>query len=209
MKGRIFFIITAVAITAASSVLAQAPPPPKTEKPPEARQLRRESRQYNRHDTLYLTKEQEEEVIAYLRETRSEQAKRLLELKDRSPERYRSWLSRAFREKRYMDEMKERDPERYQVLVQEKQLESKSRSLASQYRETDNEAEKGQLKSELKTLLDRLFDLRQMNRETEIKNLEKRLDELRENLQQRLDNKPGIVEKRLMEMIGEREKWEW
>lgn len=154
-------------------------------------------------DVLYLTDQQEQDVILYLKEVRPEQAEELLALKDRRPLAYQKFLSRAFREMRYMEEIKQNDPERYQIMAQEKQLESQSRDLAKQYRRSTDDAEKSRMRTELYAILDQLFDLRQMNREFEIERLEKRLEEAKANNLKRLENKKSIIDLRMNELLKE------
>ena len=160
--------------------------------------------QNQQQEVLYLTQEQEEAVIQYLKEVRPEQSERLLQIRENRPAVYRTFLSRAYREMRYMDEMKKTDPERYRIVEQEKQLESRSQEIAVQYRESTDESEKDRLRAELSDVLDRLFDLRQLNREFEIERLERRLAEAKENNTKRLENKQAIIEQRLNELLKEK-----
>lgn len=160
-------------------------------------------------EILYLTPEQEEEVIAYMRKARPDRVENLLDLKGKRPGLYRSFLSRAYREMRYMERLQEDDPERYEQVAQEKKLEEEARALAKKYRESADENEKVQLKEDLKALLDKLFDYRQMNRQFEIEKLEKRLEELKDVNERRLANKEEIVGRRLDEMLGTKREWEW
>ena len=155
-------------------------------------------------EVLYLTPEQEAEVLEYIREAYPERAKNLELWKDLRPEQYRKGLSRAFREMRFMEALKEKDPDRYGRVAEEKRLERESRQLAQQYRKTEDEAEKTRLKGELQSLLYELFDYRQMNRKDEIERLEKRLAELREANQERLASKEEIVQRRLDALLGEK-----
>jgi hypothetical protein len=160
-------------------------------------------------DVLYLTPEQEREAIAYIREVYPDRLENLLAIKERRPLLYRRFLSRGYREMRHLEEMKEKDPERYDQRMEEKRLDEDARNLARQYRESDDESEKARLKDELKVLLDRIFDYRQRNRQFEIEKLERRLAELKETNQQRLDNKDEIVQRRLDQMLGRQREWEW
>lgn len=153
-------------------------------------------------EVLYLTHEQEEDVIDYLREARPEQADELILLKDRRPAAYQKFLSRAYREMRYMEEVRRNDPERYEIMKQEKLLESQSRELAKGYRKATEEEREG-IRTELRSVLNRLFDLRQMNREFEIQRLEKRLEEARGNNRKRLENKESIIDLRMSELLKE------
>ena len=160
-------------------------------------------------EVLHLTPEQEEEVLKYIQQAYPDRAERLIRWKDLRPEAYKNALSRAFREMRFMEELKERNPERYARVSEEKLLESQSRELAQKYRQSDDDAEKEQLRKEMEDLLYKLFDYRQANRQDEIDRLEKRLAELKEATQERLENKTEIVERRLRELLGEQKGFEW
>jgi len=160
-------------------------------------------------EILYLTQEQEDEALKYIRETYTDRAERLIRWKDVRPEAYKNALSKAFREMRFMEELKERDPDRYARVMEEKRLESQSRELAAAYRQSDDDAERERLHKEMEDLLSKLFDYRQINRLDEIDRLEKKLEELKAANQERLDNKAEIVQRRLKELLGERRGFEW
>lgn len=160
-------------------------------------------------EVLYLNPEQEEETLEYLKEFHPGRGGDLLLLKASRPERYWAFLSRAFREMRYLEDLKEKDPERYERVFQEKKLEREAWNLSRQYRQTEDDKEKARLKEELKSLLDQVFDFRQMNRQEEIEKLEKRLAELKENNQKRLANKDEIIQRRLKQMLGDEKGMEW
>lgn len=160
-------------------------------------------------EVLYLNPDQEEETLEYLKEFHPDQAGDLLLLKARRPERYWTVLSRAFREMRYLEGLKEKDPERYERVSREKKLEREAWNLSRKYRQTEDDNEKVRLREELKSLLDQVFDYRQMNRQEEIEKLEKRLAELKENNQRRLANKNEIVQRRLKQLLGDEKGMEW
>ena len=180
--------------------------------PPQAGQdgLRRQKPlKQPQQDVLYLTPEQEKEAIEYIRKVYPDRLENLLAIKERRPLLYRTFLSRGYREMRHLEELKEKDPERYDQRMQEKSLDEEARELARQYRESDDESEMARLRDELKALLDKIFDYRQQNRQFEIEKLEKRLAELRETNQKRLDNKNEIVQRRLDQMLARQREWEW
>lgn len=160
-------------------------------------------------DILYLTPEQEADVIEYLKEYYPDNADRLSRLKELRPDTYREQLSRVYRQMRFLENLKETDPEQYERVSEERNLESKSNQLASQYKNTTDENEKEKIKTELEDLLYRLFDYRQINRIAEIERLEERLGQLKQDNQNRLDNKDQIVNNRLNEMLGETSGLEW
>ncbi len=158
---------------------------------------------------LYLSPEQETEVLEYLEEYSPDLVERLSRIKVTLPDTYREQLSRAYRQMTYMENLKETDPEQYERISEERRLELESNQLATQYKNSTDEDEKNEIRTELEDLLYKLFDYRQMNRITEIERLEERLESLKEENQNRLDNKDAIVNNRLLELLGERSGLEW
>lgn len=160
-------------------------------------------------DILYLTPEQESETLKYIQEINPDKFDEVSTCKQIRPERYKRIMSRAFREMRFLKELKVKNPKRYERVLNEKKLDQESRELARQYRNTEDEAEKNQIKKELEALLYELFNLRQINRKDEIDKLEKKLSELKKINQKRLANKNEIVRMRLQRMLGEEKGMEW
>ena len=89
-------------------------------------------------------------------------------------------------------------------------LEIETEGLAIQYKNA-NENQKEKIKSELKTKLNSLFDLKEEDRKNEVENLEKRLRELKASLEARKRNKDEIVNRRIRELTGENKylRWDW
>lgn len=158
---------------------------------------------------LYLSTEQETEVLEYLEEYSPELVERLSRIKVTRPDTYREQLSRAYRQMIYLENLQETDPDQYERISEERRLELESNQLANQYKNSTDESEKNEIRAELEDLLYRLFDYRQMNRIVEIERLEERLADLKEENQNRLDNKDAIVNNRLLELLGERSGLEW
>jgi len=156
-----------------------------------------------------ITKEQEDKVLNYLKENGIESVKRLELLKESNPRLYNAKIAKLFREISYVESLKDTDPKRYNQLMEERKLTEKSMQLAKEYKNANSESEKKRIKSELESLLYKIFDYRQMNREYEIKRLEKRLNDLKESNQKRSENKKAIVEKRLQQLIGENKYLQW
>ena len=157
-------------------------------------------------------KEGEERILRYLEENRPEEFERLTRLKEKSPSDY--WrvlgrLGRRIRGRRFLEDLKEDDPERYEKVVRIKELERESRQLARKYREINDPEEKETIRTNLNNLLSEIFDLRQEERETETKRLERELKRLREKIIRRWENKEAIVNRRLKEMTGEADYLRW
>ena len=172
-------------------------------------QDRRQPRNMSKQEILFLTPEQEAEVMAYVKSAHPEKLDQFMSLKDSKPMVYRRMLTRGYREMRLMTELKERDPERYSRVGEERKLESKSQALVRKMKATEDEEEKLRLRPEIERILNQVFDLRQSNRQMEIERLEKKLSELKENNQKRLASKEEILKRRLTELLGEEKGLEW
>ena len=155
-------------------------------------------------DVLYLTPEQEEEALAYIKKNQPDEFEELMVWKQTRAVRYQQLVSRAFREMRFLKNLKEKDPQKYERISRERKLNRESMRLAKTYRAAEGEEEKERLENEIAALLNELFDLRQMIRKEEIDKLERKLTELRQVNQKRLDNKEAIIQRRLTELLGDR-----
>ena len=154
-----------------------------------------------------LTPEQEQEALDHVKATYPEEKyQKLLELQGTRDMLYHRLLMRAYREMQYVDQLKERDPEQYEAMQEKEKLEVETKELVDQYKSTENESQKEELKSQITELLNKIFDIRQQNREKEIQRLEERLAEAKANNKKRLQNKEEIVAERLNELLGD-EKW--
>lgn len=87
-------------------------------------------------------------------------------------------------------------------------LEIETEALALQYKSA-SENKKERIKSELKTKLNALFDLKEEDRKREVEELEKRLKELNASLETRKKNKDEIVNRRIRELTGENKYLRW
>lgn len=93
-------------------------------------------------------------------------------------------------------------------LKKEKDLEIDAELLALKIKNADGNTQQ-KLKSELAGVLNQLFDIRESKKESEIKQLEKRLQDLKESIQARKQNKNEIVQRRIQEMLGDSRYLRW
>lgn len=87
-------------------------------------------------------------------------------------------------------------------------LDIETESLGMKYQDADK-AGRENIKTELKQKLGELFELRENNRQEEVKDLEERLSELKKTLQERRENKDEIIQKRLKDLTGESRNIDW
>ncbi|RJQ62435.1 MAG: hypothetical protein C4517_06475 [Stygiobacter sp.] len=88
------------------------------------------------------------------------------------------------------------------------ELEIDMELLTLKYKNADK-TEQQKLKSDLQVVLNKLFDIRESQKEGEVINLEKRLQELKESLQVRKQKKDEIVQRRIQELLGDSKYLKW
>jgi hypothetical protein len=89
------------------------------------------------------------------------------------------------------------------------ELEDKCYELAALHKESKEAEKQRRLETELKAAITDLFDLREAEREREMKQLETDLTQMKEKLVQRRANKSQIVQKRLDQLLGKKDDMTW
>ncbi|TSA27185.1 MAG: hypothetical protein D4R68_06085 [Ignavibacteriales bacterium] len=90
----------------------------------------------------------------------------------------------------------------------EKELEIDAELLALKYKVADSNSQQ-KMKNDLTNTLNQLFDIREAQKQDEVKRLQKRLQELQESLQARKQNKSEIVQRRIQELLGDSRYLRW
>ncbi|MFA7418762.1 MAG: hypothetical protein WCZ90_03675 [Melioribacteraceae bacterium] len=80
--------------------------------------------------------------------------------------------------------------------------------LALKYKDADSNA-KEKIKNDLSGVLGVLFNIREEQKQEEVKRLEKRLQDLKESLQARKQVKGEIVQRRIQELLGDSKYLKW
>jgi uncharacterized tellurite resistance protein B-like protein len=80
--------------------------------------------------------------------------------------------------------------------------------LALKLKNADNNSQQ-KIKSDLSAKLGELFDIKETQKQYEVQQLEKRLKELKQSLQYRLENKNEIVQRRIQELLGDSKYLRW
>lgn len=153
--------------------------------------------------------ELDEEAEKFLKELDPERLERMRHLREMDPPAYMKLFEETQRERMKLRELKERDPQRHEQVIHERRMETEIGSLAMQCRKSQDAAEKEELKKQIKTKLEKLFDLREAQRETEIKRLEEQLTKLKEKMKVRKDNRGKIIERRQKDLLGEEDNLGW
>jgi hypothetical protein len=151
----------------------------------------------------------EKEALEFLQIVAPFRVEEIKALKSINPPEFHERIVEILGVKHHLDFVKRNDPERYELMLQEAQMDQKSRQLSEQYRRTKTTEEKARIKLELRTLLDRLFDIREQNKQGEIKHLEEELARLKSTMAERRKNKSQIVTGRLEELLDEKSSLKW
>ena len=122
-----------------------------------------------------------------------------------------SWLARSQTEaQRYLIDMQRENEQLHERLMQERAMEAESQALAARIRALPEDSpEREALTAELRQKLEEIFSMKEENRRRETEQLEKELSKLRDQLQKREQSREQIIDRRLKELIGERQALDW
>ena len=153
-----------------------------------------------------LSSEDEQE---YLKNIDSDLKLKLQQIKQFNQQKYVEYLQELRwrgMELSYMHMGKEKEMiKREQQIVEYNIL---TESLAIEYQKASS-AEKEKIKKELEKNLNNLFDLKEMQRESEVKVLEVEIKKLKQKIASRKNNKSTIIRRRTEELLGEEKYLEW
>lgn len=114
------------------------------------------------------------------------------------------WPGRG--EEARLEALQKYDPELYELEKKDRELERSSVELGQHYRRLspEQQRERGQaMKNALQTNVDKHFEVRQARRQLQLKRLEEELNRMRAAIERRNELRKQIVERRVMELIGE------
>jgi hypothetical protein len=155
----------------------------------------------------------EEKYFEFLEENMPSEAEEieahLGKLRERNPELYRRRIGRVSHSTRRMQLMKEKNPERFEDHIQMMRQEMKCRELTKAYRQAETDREKEKIEAQLKKSLEALFDKKLAENEVRVKELEKKIIELKERAVERKKDKDEIVRRRLDNLIAREKGLEW
>ena len=211
----ILFIIAVTPGFAQDQTNEASPPPP----PPPPRDLlevedadelfERKRRGSPKHRTL--TEAEFSQFVEILEQVKPQAADRVKALQERVGDRARFFVAHEFpRVVMFMD-MKQRDPEMFEMRLEDLMLNRQTNRLAQTFRETRAAGEVDQarqIKAKLLAVVKKHFELRERIRAYEIAILQKRLEQLQSELQQRRQLADRIVADRVRHLIDDDEtRW--
>jgi hypothetical protein len=97
-------------------------------------------------------------------------------------------------------------PEMYKLVKAENDLERRTREAAMKYRRAAKD-QREEAKQELAKLVARHFEARQQRRKLELTRFENELKRLHDALDQREKTSRQFIDKRVADLLGEREEW--
>ncbi len=106
----------------------------------------------------------------------------------------------------YLDDIQDDNRFLYDELVRENEMEMQTHHLAMLVRDAETRSDQEKLTAELRSALEKIFQLKQENRRVEIEQLSLRLTELKERLKERESLRDEIVENRIRELL---EQYRW
>jgi hypothetical protein len=101
------------------------------------------------------------------------------------------------------------DPEMAKLIQSEHELARQSDDLVRQYGDNEDYAGREKLRTQLRDLLIKQFNVQQERRERELANVEKRLGKLREQLKKRTSARDTIVDRRLENLTSDADGLGW
>lgn len=199
-------LLLVVLLFASTLLFAQTPAPQPA--PPRARELP-EAEAPTPPPPPAFGAEQEKEALEFIQMIAPFRMDNLKKLKQFDPGEYQRRLMEAYHNKLQLDLLKQNDPQQYQSRIDEIKMDQQSNQMGEDYRKATSQEEKDRIRGNLKTLLNQLFDVREKNKEAEIKHLEDQLTRLKTTMADRRKNKDQIVQNRLEELLDEGKSLRW
>lgn len=147
-------------------------------------------------------KGERERVQAFVKEHFPNLHEELEQLRDRRKELYEKRFRRVLPEVHELMDMLEINPERAKLFIQERRIDMDMRRLGARYRNTVDESEKAKILEQMRTLGQSAFDARQEREAFEIREIETRLQELKERHVRAPQDREKLVEKHVQKRIA-------
>lgn len=191
MKYLKYLVITVILLNSSTILFAQEEPDFPPDPPP---------------PYFELSSEDEQE---YLKNIDPDLKLKLQKIKQFNQQKYVEYLQELRwrgMELSYMHMGKEKEMiKREQQIVEYNIL---TESLAIEYQKASS-SEKERIRKDLEKNLNNLFDLKEMQRESEVKMLEVEIKKLKQKIASRKNNKSTIIRRRTEELLGEEKYLDW
>lgn len=97
------------------------------------------------------------------------------------------------------------DPEMYELEKRDRDLERETAEKSHQMRNVPSER-RDEVRAEFRKLIDEHFEVRQKRRTLQLSRLESEMKRMRESIEKRKEAKAQIIDRRVSEMLGEKEE---
>jgi len=151
----------------------------------------------------------EKEALDYLTQNDPRVLEEFNKIKLINPRVYNDRLRKILQDEHQLEMLQKDDPPRYEREVKIRDLERQSRELSESYRKIQDEAALPRIRANLTNVVAQVFDLREMNRQDDLRRMEAEFKRLKETLDQRQKNRAGIIERRIQQLTGEAGATEW
>lgn len=163
-------------------------------------------------DGPQLSDEEIAEAMEVLKEYDAKVAAHAESLRETNPTRYRMLVRRYMPQIRRLMYLKKSEPEAYELHLDDMRLGAESERLAREYREADRDNDLGRvadLRRELKDVVTRHFDVRQRIKERQLARLEEMVKRLRDQIDERREQRPVLIDGRMDELTSDRRERMW
>jgi len=145
-----------------------------------------------------LTEEQKAELLKFSQDHLPHRYEDFVKLSETKPRVYQFVMMRMWD---WYQQWKVMSAEAQEASITEHDLRMEAFMVLRRWRETEDPDEKAQLKAELRDALGRHFDAEQRLREIQLAELEERIEQVRQELQQRAEDRDAIVTDHMERML--------
>lgn len=148
-----------------------------------------------------MSEPQRQAVVGFMEEHFPRLAVEMDHLQQTAPKKYEQRMNRVAGEMRRLMDINERDPRRATDLIRERQVGLEIQDLARKYRDADDDETRTRIRKTLRELVSKEFDSRMERRNTEIRQLESKLAELKGRLSQMESVRDKMLDRRMRELL--------
>lgn len=149
-----------------------------------------------------MSEEDRQAMIAFMAKHFPERFDELADVEAEDGELYKRYIGRVLPQMMRLRELEQEDPEAFEVQIATMKKEFQLRRLARRYRFASDDEKKTELEGEIRTLVGDLFDLKGRQERLELARLEKRLDHLRERVEQRDAHRDDHIEHMVADILS-------
>ncbi len=145
-----------------------------------------------------LTDEQEAELLDFIQRRMPGRYDSFVDMAEDNPQHYEFVMSRMWG---WYQEWLTMPPQAQLMSIREHDLRMESFIILRRWRDAESEEEKEQIREELRDVLEQHFDVEQELRELQLVELERRLEQVRQNVRQQAADRDTIVSEHLERML--------